>query len=210
MAYESSNQLIEKNKDLQIKQREADISKRSFQAGMQNALMMIGARQKPGQSPGDDKTGDNRHDKDWPPPAPLKQKLAGNPSFDINETPATRRTRKIRTLQERGVGGEAGNASDILKKGLQLPDIKAELNPNQLKILKEIPSNLNEKPSKERLKIMKDITGRVLKAQGGRGHTTVGDKLYLDPIKQKLMPLPIDTESDKDKQIRHNKRFNFA
>jgi len=136
--------------------------------------------------------------------------VAGNPSFDINETPATRRTRKIRTLQERGVGGEAGNASDILKKGLQLPDIKAELNPNQLKILEGIPSNLKELPSKERLKIMKDITGKVLKAQGGRGHTTVGDKLYLDPIKQKLMPLPIDTESDKDKQIRHNKRFNFA
>ena len=52
--------------------------------------------------------------------------VAGNPSFDINETPATRRTRKIRTLQERGVGGEAGNASDILKKGIQLPDIKAK------------------------------------------------------------------------------------
>ena len=44
-------------------------------------------------------------------------------------------------------------------------------------------------------------------AQGGRGHTTVGDKLYLDPIKQKLMPLPIDLESDKDKEIRHNQRF---
>lgn len=52
--------------------------------------------------------------------------LAGNPSFDINETPATRRTRKIRTLQERGVGGESGNASDILKRGIQLPDIKAK------------------------------------------------------------------------------------
>ena len=64
--------------------------------------------------------------------APKKKKknrstlLAGNPSFDINETPATRRTRKIRTLQERGVGGESGNASDILKRGIQLPDIKAK------------------------------------------------------------------------------------
>ena len=57
---------------------------------------------------------------------------------------------------------------------------------------------------------MKDITGRVLKAQGGKGHTTVGDKLYLDPTKQRLVPLFIDTESDKDKQIRHNQRFNFV
>ena len=47
----------------------------------------------------------------------------------------------------------------------------------------------------------------AMKAQGGRGHTTVGDKLYLDPIKQKLLPLPIDLESDKDKEIRHNLRF---
>jgi hypothetical protein len=40
-----------------------------------NKLMMI-TQQKPGQSPRDDKTGDNRHDRDWPPPAPLKPKLA--------------------------------------------------------------------------------------------------------------------------------------
>ena len=52
--------------------------------------------------------------------------IAGNPSFDINETPATRRTRKIRGLQERGVGGEKGNAGDILKKGIQLPNIQAQ------------------------------------------------------------------------------------
>ena len=52
--------------------------------------------------------------------------IAGNPSFDINETPATRRIRKIRTLQERGVGGEKGNAGDILKKGVQLPNLKAQ------------------------------------------------------------------------------------
>ena len=47
----------------------------------------------------------------------------------------------------------------------------------------------------------------TMKAQGGVGHTTVGDKLYLDPIKQRLIPLPIDLESDKDKEIRHNLRF---
>ena len=51
--------------------------------------------------------------------------IAGNPSFDINETPATRRIRKIRTLEERGVGGEKGNAGDILKKGVQLPNLQA-------------------------------------------------------------------------------------
>ena len=51
--------------------------------------------------------------------------IAGNPSFDINETPATRRIRKIRTLQERGIGGEKGNAGDILKKGVQLPNLQA-------------------------------------------------------------------------------------
>jgi len=51
------------------------------------------------------------------------------------------------------------------------------------------------------------LSGMKKLAQGGRGHTTVGDKLYLDPIKQKLMPLPIDLESDKDKEIRHNQRF---
>ena len=55
-----------------------------------------------------------------------RSKLARNPSFDINETPATRRTRKIRTLQERGVGGEKGNAGDILNKGIQLPPIQAK------------------------------------------------------------------------------------
>ena len=54
--------------------------------------------------------------------------IAGNPSFDINETPATRRIRKIRTLQERGVGGEKGNAGDILKKGVQLPNLQANIN----------------------------------------------------------------------------------
>ena len=32
----------------------------------------------PGQSPYDDKTGKERHDKDWPPPAPLAPKLASN------------------------------------------------------------------------------------------------------------------------------------
>ena len=51
--------------------------------------------------------------------------IAGNPSFDINETPATRRIRHIKRLQEQGVGGEKGNASDILKRGVQLPNLQA-------------------------------------------------------------------------------------
>ena len=143
--------------------------------------------------------------------------IAGNPSFDINETPATRRTRKIRTLQERGVGGEAGNASDILKKGIQLPNLQANINeslqrenvggtlrdmmlPLLIKEYGKDGSGGYKNPSKL-------LSGMKKLAQGGRGHTTVGDKLYLDPIKQKLMPLPIDLESDKDKEIRHNQRF---
>ena len=50
----------------------------------------------------------------------------GNPSFDINESPATRRIRGIRKLKERGIGGEAGNASDILKRSIQLPNLQAD------------------------------------------------------------------------------------
>ena len=80
---------------------------------------------KPGQSP-------------WLPgksPAPSRPSLAeyrklmiagGNPSFDINESPATRRIRGIRKLKERGIGGEAGNASDILKRSIQLPNLQAD------------------------------------------------------------------------------------
>ena len=130
----------------------------------------------------------------WPG-YPNPPRLAGNPSFDINETPATRRTRKIRTLQERGVGGEAGNASDILKKGIQLPDIKAELNPNQLKILQEIPSNLNKRNPSERLKIMRDITGRVLKAQGKQ--ETIGPA-PINPVGTDLFIRPSDQRRIRD------------
>ena len=72
-----------------------------------------------------------------------------------------------------------------IKQNLQIGP-QAELNPNQLKILEGIPSNLKELPSKERLKIMKDITGRVLKAKnelpgnnrrslGSTGHMTIPD-----------------------------------
>jgi len=52
-----------------------DTTDQIVQARVRNSLLKI-ANQKPGQSPGDDKTGDNRHDKDWPPPAPLKPKFA--------------------------------------------------------------------------------------------------------------------------------------
>ena len=52
-----------------------DTTDQIVQARVRNSLLKI-ANQKPGQSPGDDKTGDNRHDRDWPPPAPLKPKLA--------------------------------------------------------------------------------------------------------------------------------------
>ena len=85
--------------------------------------------------------------------------LAGNPSFDINETPATRRTRKIRTLQERGVGGEKGNAGDILKKGIQLPNIQAKVNygePTPLdKYFEKVGYPNKDMSPEQRLKIMR-------------------------------------------------------
>ena len=85
--------------------------------------------------------------------------LAGNPSFDINETPATRRIRKIRTLQERGVGGEKGNAGDILKKGIQLPNIQAKVNygePTPLdKYFEKVGYPNKDMSPEQRLKIMR-------------------------------------------------------
>lgn len=85
--------------------------------------------------------------------------IAGNPSFDINETPATRRIRKIRTLQERGVGGEKGNAGDILKKGVQLPNIQAKVNygkPTPLdKYFEEVGYPNRDMSPEQRLKIMR-------------------------------------------------------
>ena len=85
--------------------------------------------------------------------------IAGNPSFDINETPATRRIRKIRTLQERGVGGEKGNAGDILKKGVQLPNLQAKVNygrPTPLdKYFEEVGYPNRDMSPEQRLKIMR-------------------------------------------------------
>ena len=45
--------------------------------------------QKPGQSPGDDKTDGNRHDKDWPPVAPQRPKLAKKKSVYSGKGPAS-------------------------------------------------------------------------------------------------------------------------
>ena len=73
------------NKSLKI-EREKEIAS-AWKAGMQNALMMISAQQKPGQSPGDDKSGDNRHDKDWPPKPPLKPKLAAANNIKKTDKP---------------------------------------------------------------------------------------------------------------------------
>ena len=55
-------------------------------------------------------------------------------------------------------GEEPGTFDKVL-------EVASELNPNQLKILKEIPSNINKLAPAEKLKIMKDITGRVMKAE---------------------------------------------
>tara|TARA_Y100001963_G_scaffold131077_1_gene187987 strand:+ start:1003 stop:1644 length:642 start_codon:yes stop_codon:yes gene_type:complete len=65
----------------------------------------------------------------WPgypkpmPPGGPPPKLAGGPSFDINEGANTRKIRGIRKLQEGGSAGEKNNAEKILKKisGPQLP-----------------------------------------------------------------------------------------
>ena len=74
-----------------------------------------------------------------------------------------------------------GEEPDTFDKVLE---VASELNSNQLKILKEIPSNINKLDSSERLKIMRDITGRVMKAElpannirrlSESGHTTVPD-----------------------------------
>jgi len=85
--------------------------------------------------------------------------IAGNPSFDINETPATRRIRKIRTLEERGVGGEKGNAGDILKKGVQLPNLQAKVNygtPTTLdKYFEKVGYPNKDMSPEQRLKIMR-------------------------------------------------------
>ena len=53
----------------------------------------------------------------------------------------------------------------------QVLEVASELNQNQLKILKEIPSNINRLNPSERLKIMRDITGRVLKADASNNIT---------------------------------------
>ena len=64
---------------------------------------------------------------------------------------------------------------------------------------------------KKKEKKKKQNTNRLeLLVQRGRGETTIGDKLYWDPIRQRMINAPIDTESDKDKQIRHNKRYGFS
>ena len=64
----------DKLSDLKIEQEKRKTEAALYENDLLKSLL-IGAT-KPGQSPGDDKTGDNRHDKDWPPPAPLKPKLA--------------------------------------------------------------------------------------------------------------------------------------
>ena len=51
--------------------------------------------------------------------------IAGNPSFDINESAAGKRIRGIRRLGEKGVGGEKDAALNLLKRlgGPQLPPV---------------------------------------------------------------------------------------
>ena len=60
----------------------------------------------------------------WPG-YPNPQKLAGNPSFDINESSSTRKIRGIRNLGEKGSAGEKDAAVEMLKRlgGPQLPQV---------------------------------------------------------------------------------------
>ena len=53
------------------------------------------------------------------------QVVAGNPSFNINESAGTRKIRSIRRLGEGGVGGEKDAAVEMLKRlgGPQLPQV---------------------------------------------------------------------------------------
>ncbi len=53
------------------------------------------------------------------------QVVAGNPSFNINESAGTRKIRSIRRLGESGVGGEKDAAVEMLKRlgGPQLPQV---------------------------------------------------------------------------------------
>ena len=60
----------------------------------------------------------------WPG-YPNPPKLAGNPSFDINESSSTRKIRGIRNLGEKGSAGEKDAAVEMLKRlgGPQLPQV---------------------------------------------------------------------------------------
>ena len=120
------------NKSLKIQQidREQEARRAGMRAGMRNVLMMIAGK---GGSPGQPYDDPEKGKGPFVPPPGKGMMISGNPSFDINETPATRRIRKIRTLQERGVGGEKGNAGDILDKGVKLPNIQASVTSQQIR-----------------------------------------------------------------------------
>ena len=62
------------------------------------------------------------------------QQIAGNPSFDINESAGTRKIRSIRRLGEGGVGGEKDAAVEMLKRlgGPQLPQVNVPGAPGNL------------------------------------------------------------------------------
>ena len=62
------------------------------------------------------------------------QVIAGNPSFDINESAGTRKIRSIRRLGEGGVGGEKDAAVEMLKRlgGPQLPQVNVPGAPGNL------------------------------------------------------------------------------
>ena len=81
MAQVNTDQLLKKKDALTHQEQLANTFRDGAFAvlgSIRNSGLMIAGNQKPGQSPGDDKSGDNRHDKDWPPPAPLKKASLNN------------------------------------------------------------------------------------------------------------------------------------
>jgi len=87
MAQVNTDQLVKKKAALTHQEQLANTYKQGagdVLENIKNRGLTIAGNQKPGQSPGDDRSGDNRYDKDWPPKPPLKPKLAT--ANDIKKT----------------------------------------------------------------------------------------------------------------------------
>ena len=176
-------------KSLKIQQEteKAAASSAAFQAGVEEGLTIAGKGGSPGQPYDDPEKGKGP----FVPPPGKRMTIAGNPSFDINETPATRRIRGIRRLQEQGVGGEKGNAGDILKRGVQLPNLQAMTGPDYIgdKLrygqLDRILNPLGDfrKPTLDQLRIHKNAYPKQASIDLGGGRSLGGPEIrYLREV----------------------------